>query len=152
MTLVLSSPAFQQNGNIPAKYTCEGENISPPLDLNETPVGTASYAIIVDDTDAPNNVFTHWLLFNIPATLNVLPDNIPAEAWLSYGVQGQNDFGELGYGGPCPPPGKPHHYRFKLYALDQKLDIEPGASKAQLLAAMEGHIIDQYELVGLFQR
>ena len=153
MTLILSSAAFQQQDNIPPKYTCQGEDISPPLAWSEPPKGTHSYTLIVDDPDAPNNVFTHWLIYNIPASITELSEGLPANAKLPNGLlQGKNDFGNTGYGGPCPPPGSPHRYRFTLYALDQALDIEPVASKAQLLTAIEGHILEQYKLTGLFQR
>ncbi len=152
MTLTLNSPAFGQRENIPAMYTCQGSDISPPLTWTESPEGTQSYALIMDDPDAPGGVFTHWLIYDIPASVNQLPEGMPIEPQVSNGIQGQNDFGRTGYGGPCPPPGGPHRYRFSLYALDQKLNLEQGASKAQLLASMEEHILDRYELTGLFQR
>jgi len=152
MALTLSSPAFKEGESIPPKYTCQGEDISPPLVWGESPEGTQSYALVMDDPDAPGGVFTHWLIYDIPADVNELPEGVPAEPRLFNGAQGQNDFGRTGYGGPCPPPGKPHRYRFNLYALDQKVDLEPGASKAQLLSGIEDHILDRYELTGLFER
>jgi Raf kinase inhibitor-like YbhB/YbcL family protein len=153
MALDLSSVAFQQEENIPAKYTCQGEDISPPLAWSGAPEGTQSYALVVDDPDAPNKVFTHWLIYNIPSDVTELPEGVPTDEKLTNrALQGSNDFGKIGYGGPCPPPDGPHRYRFNLYALSQALDLEPGTSKTQLLAAIERHILDQYELTGLFQR
>ena len=153
MTLILSSTAFQQQDNIPPKYTCQGEDISPPLAWSESPKGTDSYTLIVDDPDAPKNVFTHWLIYNISSSATELSEDLPANAKIPNGVlQGKNDFGKTGYGGPCRPPGSQHRQRLTRYALDQALDIEPGTSKAQLLTAIEGHILEQYKLTGLFQR
>ena len=107
----------------------------------------------MDDPDAPGGVFTHWLLFNIPPDSRELPEAVPAQAELASGaLQGKTDFGRTGYGGPCPPPGRPHRYQFTLYALDQPLDLEGGASKKQLLSAMEGHILAQGQLTGTYQR
>lgn len=151
--LPLNSKAFQHEENIPVEYTCQGEDISPPLAWTEPPKGTQSYALIVDDPDAPDNVFTHWLVYNIPASVTELSEGLSTDAELPSGaLQGKNDFGNTGYGGPCPPPGSPHRYRFNLYALDRTLDLEPATSKTQLLAAIEGHILEQYELTGLYQR
>ena len=153
MALTVSSSAFQEGDKIPAKYTCEGQDISPPLAWSELPAGTRSLALIVDDPDAPGGVFTHWLLFNIPPDSRELPEAVPTQAELASGaLQGKTDFGRTGYGGPCPPPGRPHRYQFTLYALDQPLDLEGGASKKQLLSAMEGHILAQGQLTGTYQR
>lgn len=152
MTLILRSPAFGQGENIPARYTCQGSDISPPLTWTESTEGTQSYALVMDDPDAPGGVFTHWLIHDIPASMNELPEGVPTDPRTSNGVQGRNDFGRTGYGGPCPPPGKPHRYRFNLYALDEKLNVEPGVSKTQLLANTEDHVLERSELVGLFQR
>lgn len=153
MALTVSSSAFQEGDKIPAKYTCEGQDVSPPLAWSEPPAGTRSLALIVDDPDAPGGVFTHWLLFNIPPDSRELPEAVPTQAELASGaLQGQTDFGRTGYGGPCPPPGRPHRYQFTLYALDQPLDLEGGASKKQLLSAMEGHILTQGQLTGTYQR
>lgn len=153
MALTVTSDAFQQGGTIPAKHTCKGDDVSPPLTWTGAPEGTKSYALVVDDPDAPDAVFTHWLLYDIPADTAELPAGVRAQEKLSNGaLQGRNDFGKTGYGGPCPPPGHPHHYRFTLYALDRAPGLAPGAGKAQLLRAMEGHILAQYELTGLFQR
>ncbi len=148
---ILSS-IFENNGKIPAKYTCDGDDVSPPLRWEGRPDGTASYVLIVDDPDAPIGVFTHWVLYNIPADLNSLPENIPKQKETKYGLQGRNDFGKIGYGGPCPPKGKPHRYFFKLYALDIKLNLPPGASKREVGKKMEGHILAQAQIIGLYGR
>ena len=153
MTLSLSSIAFQDGERIPAKYTCEGQDISPPLVWSEPPQGTQSLALIVDDPDAPGGVFTHWVVFNILPDSRQLPEAIPAQAQLPSGaLQGKNDFGRIGYGGPCPPPGRPHRYRFTLYALDRVLDLKAGVSKKQVVGAMQGHILAQGQLTGTYQR
>ena len=153
MVLPVSSPAFQEGDRIPAKYTCQGQDVSPPLAWSQPPVGTQSFALIVDDPDAPGGAFTHWVLFNIPSDSCELPEAVPAQAQLPSGaLQGKNDFGRIGYAGPCPPPGRPHRYQFTLYALDQPLDLEAGVSKKQLLSAMQGHIITQGQLTGTYQR
>ncbi len=153
MALSLSSIAFQGGGRVPVKYTCEGQDVSPPLIWSEPPQGTQSLALIVDDPDAPGGVFTHWVLFNIPPDSGELPEAMPTQAQLPSGaLQGKNDFGKIGYGGPCPPPGRPHHYCFTLYALDRVLDLKAGVSKKQVLDAMQGHILAQGELTGTYQR
>ncbi len=162
----ITSSAFSSGGQIPTKYTADGENISPPLTIENIPDNTASLVIIMDDPDAPGSTFTHWLLWNIvpplvgvpevePVTSINIPENIPpAEIVevLDTARQGTNDFGEIGYGGPSPPPGSPHHYHFTAYALDTLLDLEPGATRDQLEAAMKGHVLDQAVLVGVYQR
>lgn len=153
MALTVSSSAFKEGDRIPAKYTCQGQDVSPPLAWSEPPAGTQSVALIVDDPDAPGGVFTHWVLFNIPPDSRELPEAVPTQAELASGAkQGKNDFGRTSYGGPCPPPGRPHRYQFTLYALDQPLGLEGGASKKQLLSAMEGHILAQGQLTGTYQR
>ena len=153
MTLSISSPAFQDGERIPAKYTCQGQDISPPLKWNRVPDETQSLTLIVDDPDAPSGVFTHWVIFNLPPDSRELPEAVPAASQLPSGaLQGKNDFGKIGYGGPCPPPGYPHRYRFTLYALDRQLDLKAGSSKQQVLNAMEGHILAQGQLTGTYQR
>ena len=153
MTLSISSPAFQDGERIPAKYTCQGQDISPPLKWSQVPNETQSLALIVDDPDAPSGVFTHWVIFNLPPDSRELPEAVPAASQLpSSALQGKNDFGKIGYGGPCPPPGYPHRYRFTLYALDRQLDLKAGSSKKQVLNAMEGHILAQGQLTGTYQR
>jgi Raf kinase inhibitor-like YbhB/YbcL family protein len=148
----LTSTSFQ-GSQIPAKFTCKGVGISPQLAWSAPPAGTASLALIVTDPDAPRRTFVHWVLYNLPAGTQALPEGLPALGQLPDGaLQGRNDFGENGYGGPCPPPGSPHHYVFTLYALDARLNLPVGATQAQVEAAMQGHILAHGELVGLFQR
>ena len=153
MTLSLSSPVFQEGQDIPIKYTCEGQDISPPLTWDEPPSGTQCFVLIVDDPDAPRGVFTHWLLFNLPADSRELPEAVPTHNELASGaLQGKNDFGKIGYGGPCPPAGPAHHYRFTFYALDQLLDLTAGASRKQVTDAVKGHILAWGQLTGMYQR
>ena len=153
MVLSVSSSVFQEGERIPTKYTCQGQDVSPPLAWSEPPKGTQSFTLIVDDPDAPGGVFTHWVLFNIPYDSHELPEAVPAQAELPDGtLQGKNDFGRIGYGGPCPPPGRPHRYRFTLYALDQSVDLKAGVSKKQLLGAMQGHTLAQGQFTGTYQR
>ena len=148
----LESSAFEANALIPAKYTCDGADISPPLSWDEPPGGTQSFALIFDDPDVPGGTFVHWVLYDIPATVRELSENIVAVKTLpNGGVQGKNDFGKLGYGGSCPPNGT-HRYIFKLYALDYKVSLAPGATKQQLETAMKGHILGIAELVGRYSR
>ena len=153
MALSISSPAFQDAEKIPIRYTCQGQDVSPPLAWGEPPAGTKSFALIVDDPDAPGGAFTHWVLFNIPSDTRQLPEAVATQAQLPGGaLQGKNDFGQIGYGGPCPPPGAPHRYRFILYALDQALNLKAGVSKKQVLDAMQRHILAQGQLTGKYQR
>lgn len=152
-TLSLTSTAFQEADKIPARYACDGQDISPPLAWDEPPPRTQAFALIVDDPDAPGGVFTHWILLNIPASARQLAENVPAQERLENGaLQGKNDFGSIGYRGPCPPRGSGHHYRFTIYALDNPLDLEPGASGKQVAEAMEGHVLAQGQLTGTYQR
>ncbi|MFZ3211775.1 MAG: YbhB/YbcL family Raf kinase inhibitor-like protein [Terriglobales bacterium] len=153
MSFTLSSTAFPPGGEIPSKYTCSGADVSPVLKWNDPPAGTQSFALIADDPDAPAGTWVHWVAYDLPASARQLPEGVPkAEAIAGGGVQGQNDFRKTGYGGPCPPPGKPHRYYFKLYALDRKLNLKPGATKKVVESAMEGHILAQAEVLGRFQR
>lgn len=153
VTLSLYSTAFKEGDKIPVKYTCDGQDISPPLEWSEPPQQTRAFALIVDDPDAPVGVFTHWVIFNIASDSCKLTEAIPTQAQLPSGaLQGKNDFGRIGYGGPCPPTGRPHRYQFTLYALDQSLDLKAGISKKQLLSAMQGHILAQGRLTGTYQR
>ncbi|MFW6112670.1 MAG: YbhB/YbcL family Raf kinase inhibitor-like protein, partial [Chloroflexota bacterium] len=124
MALSVYSAAFKEGGRIPQKYTCKGQDISPPLKWENAPDETRAFTVIVDDRDAPGGVFTHWVLFNLPASTSELPAAIPAQERLPGGaLQGKNDFGRIGYSGPCPPPGPAHHYRFTVYALDKPLEL-----------------------------
>ncbi|PMB21640.1 hypothetical protein CEN40_23925 [Fischerella thermalis CCMEE 5205] len=148
----LHSPAFLTGNSIPSQYTCDGDNLSPPLSWDSPPNGTVSFALIMEDPDAPKKTFTHWVVYNLPAHIEYLPEGVVNHATLpGGGVQGKNDFGQLGFGGPCPPSGT-HRYFFKLYALDQILDLPPGASKADVIAAMEGHVLEAAELMGRYAR
>jgi Raf kinase inhibitor-like YbhB/YbcL family protein len=151
-TMKLLSTAFNPNGLIPAKHTCDGQDISPPLSWDEPPAGTKSLALICDDPDAPSGTFVHWVLYDLPPLTQQLPEGVPKQPKLpTGGIQGKNDFGNPGYGGPCPPSGT-HRYIFKLYALDKQLGLQPGATKAQLLKAIEGHIMATAELIGRYAR
>ena len=146
------SPAFQHEGMIPVKFSCKGDDISPPLKWENAPAGTKSFVLVCDDPDAPMGTWDHWLLFNIPASVTELPEGVPAQAELPNGARhGKNSWGRKDYGGPCPPGGT-HRYFFKFYALDTLLDLKPGASKRELLNAMQGHILAQTELMGKFKR
>lgn len=152
MALELNSPVFNKGELIPRKYTCDGDDISPPLQWSDFPGGTKSFALICDDPDAPVGTWDHWVLYNIPAKMSALPEGVSSDADLSDGSRnGRNSWGQLGYGGPCPPGGT-HRYFFKLYALDSVLGLASGASKYQLLRAMEGHILAQAELMGRYSR
>lgn len=146
-SLKISSPAFKHNSMIPAKFTCDGDDISPALIIEGVPEATKSLALIVDDPDAPRGTWVHWVVWNIdPKTRTIAEGTVPSGA-----LQGMNDFRKLDYGGPCPPSGT-HRYFFKIYALDAVLDLRKGASKADLEQAMKGHIIAQAELIGLYSR
>jgi Raf kinase inhibitor-like YbhB/YbcL family protein len=148
----IESTAFTAEGMIPSLYTCDGQDISPDLHWDAPPTGTQSLALIVDDPDAPGEIFVHWVLYDLPPEIHQLPKAIATQAELpGGGVQGKNDFGNLGYGGPCPPNGI-HRYLFKLYALDRQLGLKSGATKAQLEAAMNGHILAAAELIGRYAR
>ena len=154
MEIKIYSSAFKEGGFIPSKYTCEGANISPQIHWNDIPKDVKSFALIVDDPDAPGGDFVHWIIYNIPGNVKELHEdvtpsrNIPEEVML-----GTNGFGRIGYGGPCPPSGKPHRYFFKLYALNTILHhVESGVTKQQLLKAMEDHIIAEGVLMGKYQR
>jgi Raf kinase inhibitor-like YbhB/YbcL family protein len=149
----LTSTAFTEGGAIPLQHTCDGSNVSPPLKWSGVPAGARSLALIADDPDAPAGTWTHWVLFDLPAGVTELAENQPATQYLPGNAkQGLNDFRRLGYGGPCPPQGKPHRYFFKLYALDTLLDLKPGASKEDVERAMEKHILAQAQLMGTYQR
>jgi Raf kinase inhibitor-like YbhB/YbcL family protein len=152
-TLTVSSAAFKDGATIPTRFTCSGEDISPALAWSGAPENTTSLALIFDDPDAGSPAFTHWLLANIPASEQSLPENAPRDGTLSNGaVQGQNSSGKFGYLGPCPPPGDAHHYHFAIYALDTTLSLQPSFSKQELASAMQGHTLAWGELVGLFAR
>jgi Raf kinase inhibitor-like YbhB/YbcL family protein len=151
--LVLTSTAFTDGQAIPAKYTADGDDVSPPLAWEHVPEGTRSLALVCEDPDAPRGTWTHWVLFNLPPDTKKLEENVARKATLPNGaVQGGNDFGKTGYGGPSPPPGKPHRYFFKLYALDTPLKLQADATRQQLLAALHGHVLDEAQLMGTYGR
>ncbi len=154
MKLTLTSPAFAEGRPIPTKHTGDGKDVSPPLQWGGVPDGTRSLALICDDPDAPVGTWVHWVLFNLPPTTTELPENVPPAENVANGAkQGQNDFRHLGYGGPAPPPGEPHRYFFKLYALDCEVALRPGATtKRDLAKAMEGHVLAEGQLMGTYQR
>ena len=142
----LTSQAFQEGQPIPSTYTCHGKNVSPPLVIADVPKETKTLAIIVDDPDAPLGTFVHWVAWNIP------PQDLNWGEGKVHHREGKNHMGKEGYFGPCPPPGKPHHYHFKIYALDTEFKLAQGATKEELLDNMDGHILAQAELVGTYQR
>ncbi|MCD6415403.1 MAG: YbhB/YbcL family Raf kinase inhibitor-like protein [Planctomycetes bacterium] len=142
----LRSAAFEHGGRIPFRYTCDGANVSPPLEISDVPETAAALALVMDDPDAPGGTFDHWLVWNIPPDTTSIPEDSEPE-----GVQGKTDFGRRGYGGPCPPDGT-HTYRFKLYALDQELSLPQGARKSALEEAMTGHVLAQTLLAGVYTR
>lgn len=151
-TMKLLSPAFSHNESIPMQYTCDGANISPALAWSDAPDGTQSFALIVDDIDSPNKVWVHWIVFNIPLTVEHITENAGASGEEIAFLQGATDFnGAQKWGGPCPPSGI-HHYHFTLYALDIMLDLSAGATKEELLSAMHGHILEKTTLIGTYQR
>ncbi len=148
----LISSAFEEGGSIPSKYTCDGPDVSPPLGWSNVPDQAVSLALILDDPDAPAGTWVHWVIYDIPVNEAGLSDEIPPRRELESGArQGTNDFDNIGYGGPCPPGGS-HRYYFTLYALDEHLNLPPGRTKAKLLEAMEGHILDEAQLMGTYAR
>lgn len=152
MTIEIKSNSFKNGGLIPKQFTCDGKNVSPQLSWTNYPEGTKSFALICDDPDAPVGTWVHWVIYNIPANINELEESFPTQKNLLHGIkQGTNDFRKIGYGGPCPPSGT-HRYFFKIYALDKILDLDAGATKKQLLDAMEGHILAMGELIGKYKR
>ena len=153
MAFRIGSPAFEDNGDLPAKYTCDGENISPPLVWTEAPQGAKSFALITDDPDSSSGTWVHWVLYDLPAETTQLQEGIQNTETLADGSKhGITDFRKADYGGPCPLPGNAHRYVFKLYALDQILNLPPKASKAELLVAMNGHVLAHAEVVGNYKR
>jgi Raf kinase inhibitor-like YbhB/YbcL family protein len=153
MAFELQSSAFSSGGAIPVKHTCDGPDLSPALRWTDPPPKTTSFALIVDDPDAPVGTWVHWVLYGIAAAVRELPEGVPArETVTSIGVQGTNDFRKIGYGGPCPPRGPAHRYLFKLYALDAELTLPARKTKTDVLNAMEGHVLGQAELMGRYQR
>lgn len=151
--LTISSTAFEDGKMIPKVYTCDGEDRSPNIKWNEPPPGTKSFALICEDPDAPAGTWIHWVIFNIPDTTRELAAGFPDAAEFPGEIrQGRNDFGRIGYGGPCPPSGKPHRYFFRIFALDQMLNLPPGSDRKELDQAMENHILSNGHLMGKYKR
>jgi Raf kinase inhibitor-like YbhB/YbcL family protein len=152
-TMQLTSPAFQNGGEIPRKYTCDAEDVSPPIRWERPPPGAKAFALIVDDPDAPAGTWVHWVIYDIPPETKELAEGTAKTETLPNGAkQGVNDFRKVGYGGPCPPPGPPHRYFFRVYALDGPTNLNPRATKQQLLDAIKGHILAEAELMGRYKR
>jgi Raf kinase inhibitor-like YbhB/YbcL family protein len=153
MTFELTSTAFVEGQAIPPKYTGDGEDLSPPLKWTDPPDGTRGLALVCEDPDAPRKTWSHWVIFNLPAESRELAEGMPHLATLPNGTaQGVNDFGDVGYDGPAPPPGKPHRYFFRLYALDRKLALPADADQERLRRTMEGHILAESHLMGTYAR
>ena len=149
----ISSNAFSPNESIPKKFTCDGSDLSPQLSWTDPPTTAQSFALIMDDPDAPAGTWVHWVLYDLPSNTRELAENIPNREQLPNGArQGRNDFNKIGYGGPCPPSGNAHRYFFKLYALDTKLNLKSRALKADVERAMQAHIVAQSELIGRYSR
>jgi Raf kinase inhibitor-like YbhB/YbcL family protein len=152
MKISITSSAFDHLKPIPAKYTCDGEDVSPPLSFSNIPSNAKSIVIINDDPDAPVGTWVHWVCYDIPASVTNFPQAIPASDTLPFGgKQGKNDFGNIGYGGPCPPSGT-HRYFFKIYALDIMLNLPAGKTKKDIEKAIKGHIVASGELIGTYSR
>lgn len=153
MSFTITSPSYPSRGNIPKKFTCDGEDVSPQMSWTDPPAGTKSFALLVDDPDAPVGNWNHWVLWNVPAESRGLAEGVRKDKQLADGSeQGENDFRKIGYNGPCPPPGQVHRYYLKLFALDTKLSLKATVRKAELEAAMKGHILGQPEWMGRYGR
>lgn len=153
MSIRLSSSGFTPGGEIPRRYTCDGDDLSPPLSWEGVPAAAASLALIADDPDAPAGTWVHWVLYGLDPATAGLPEGVPPDETVLGGArQGRNDFRRIGYGGPCPPPNGAHRYFFKLYALRERLELEAGATKAELVAAMEGKVLAEGQLTGTYRR
>lgn len=153
MALTVTSPSFQHMGSIPSRHTCDGDDVSPELNWSGAPENTKGFALICDDPDAPMGTFVHWVLYGLSSKTTQLPEGLSRDSELSSPEcrQGTSDFRRTGYGGPCPPSGE-HRYFFKLYALDAEIELSAGARKQELLDAMQGHILEQAELIGTYRR
>ncbi|WP_457626032.1 YbhB/YbcL family Raf kinase inhibitor-like protein [Persephonella sp.] len=151
--ITVQSPSIEEGGIIPVEYTCDGSDISPEIRWSNFPAAAKSFVVIMDDPDAPLGTFTHWVVYDIPADINYLPENFPKVPEIEGIKQGINDFGRVGYGGPCPPLGKPHRYFFKVFALGEPaLGLPPGASRQEVEMIMTGKILDEGYLMGLYGR
>jgi Raf kinase inhibitor-like YbhB/YbcL family protein len=148
----IESSAFSDGQPIPQKYTCQGADVSPALTWSTAPQNSKSFTLITDDPDAPTGTWVHWVFYNLPSQTHALPESVPKTEQALGGVQGKNDFQKIGYNGPCPPPGRPHRYYFKLYALDTSLNLKPGATKPEVERAMLGHVLAHAEVMGTYQR
>ncbi len=149
----LTSPKFSDGAAIPTQYSADGANLSPPLEWSGAPGNVKSFALVCEDPDGPRGTWIHWVLYNLPADSSSLPEGVPTDATLADGSrQGKNDFGKIGYGGPAPPRGKPHRYFFRLFALDDALDVPEKATRAQLEQAMKGHLLASAQLMGKYGR
>jgi len=152
MAFQITTTAFRDGSFIPKKFTCDGPDVSPALSWGDPPAGTRSLAIIADDPDAPAGTWVHWVLYDLPADTRKLPEGVAKDRALPNGaLQGRNDFGKIGYNGPCPPRGSEHRYFFKLYALDSRTGLKAGATKSELERAMKGHVLSQAQFIGKFQ-
>ena len=152
MAFQITTTAFRDGSSIPKRFTCDGSDVSPALSWGNPPAGTISLAIIADDPDAPAGTWVHWVLYDLPADTRKLPEGVAKDRALPNGaLQGRNDFGKIGYNGPCPPRGSEHRYFFKLYALDSKTGLKAGVTKSELERAMKGHVLSQAQLIGKFQ-
>ena len=151
MSFSIRSSVFEPGGQISELYTCDDRGISPPLEWVDPPDGTRSFALVCDDPDAPGGTWVHWVLYGLPGSALSLPENLPSAQRLDDGSrQGQNDFGRIGYGGPCPPRGRKHRYFFRLFALDTELSLSPGLTGKGLEQAMAGHVLGRAELMGTY--
>jgi Raf kinase inhibitor-like YbhB/YbcL family protein len=150
-TFMLASSAFEHKGKIPQKFSCKGDDVSPELTWSDVPEGTVSFALIVDDPDAPGGTWVHWVYYDIPGNLQKLPEGVKRDRQLADGSRnGSNSWGKIGYNGPCPPAGSQHRYFFKLYALSASIELNPGATKPDVLKAMQGHILGTAEIMGTY--
>ena len=153
LTVTVTSTSFQSGGEIARKFTCDGEDLSPQISWNGAPAGTQAFVLIADDPDAPAGTWTHWVVYDVPASSTSLNEGLPKLEQLPDGSkQGRNDFRKVGYNGPCPPAGKPHRYFFKVYALNRKLNIKAGAARSEVEKAMSGHVQAEGEYMGTYQR
>ena len=153
MAFALSSKSFPNEGDIPKKFTCDGADVSPELSWQDPPANSKAFALIADDPDAPAGTWTHWVLYDLPGDVKNLQEGISKQEELPNGArQGRNDFRKIGYNGPCPPPGKPHRYYFKLYALDARLNLKAGAGRGEVERAMQAHILGKAEWMGRYKR
>lgn len=155
MTFELTSRAFGEGERIPTRHTCDGPDVSPPLSWSDAPAATKAFALICDDPDAPRGTWVHWVLYDVLTGIAALPEGVPSKEVLPNlggAKQGRSDFGRIGYGGPCPPPGKPHRYFFKLYALDRALGLQAAARKVDVEREMQGHVLAHAQLMGTFGR